>query len=237
MSERTQAFLTAFAGLEKAINSKFDEDGYKAFRTQIRELAKTNSLIRRYKEDIDLYADLRNVLVHNRFKGNYLAEPLPEITNQLRELASKLISPPRIIDSFSVEIREFSLNDSMKSVYTFLGDKDHSQVFYRNKVGRLGCLSARTLQRWAAHQVEIGLIDLETPIATVLQYSENLAEVSFVPRGAIVTDAQKYFGNLNSPFQVAVIVTENGKPTEKPLALVTAWDLGEIERLINGERA
>lgn len=236
MSERAQKFLHAFASLEDVVRSNFDEAGPTAFRERVRKLADNNSMIRRYKSDIDLFTELRNVLVHRRFEEKYLAEPLPEITEELMRITEKLLRPPLMVNHFRVGMREFSKLDTMKTVYTYLHDKDFSQIFLRNEERELLCLSARTMQRWTASQGDVGLVDLSTTIHKVLEYSENLDEVSFVPRTATVVDAQQYFGNKVAPFQVAVIATETGKSTEKPLALITAWDLGQIERVMSGDQ-
>lgn len=236
MSKRVQDFLDAFALLEDAVRSKFDAVGHRRFRTDVHTLAQTNPVVRRYEKDIEVFAEIRNVLVHRRVNGKHLAEPLQGTIRNLKRITERLRRPPLLVDHFKVKIREFSKEDTMKNVYTYLHDKDFSQVFLRNEVRELMCLSARTMQRWAASQGDVGLVDLNTTIDEVLTHSENLDELSFLPRNATVLDAQQYFGNKDAPFQVAVIATKSGKSTEKPLALITAWDLGQIERVMSGER-
>lgn len=78
-----------------------------------------------------------------------------------------ITTSPLAYDIFKANIREFTLTDKLKDVYAYLHDKDYSQVFYRDEHENLRVLSANTIQRWCAAQVELGLIDLETKIIDI----------------------------------------------------------------------
>ncbi len=237
MSELTERFLQLFTDAERLVAAAAQRPDSasqrESFMSNLRDAEKRDS---RFKADtgttLRACASLRNVLVHERYKARYLAEPRQELVDELQRLIDRLHNPPRVIQHFKCSIREFSEADAIGAVLRYTAEHDFSQVAVR-RAGRLELLSANTLQRWLAHHAAAAIIELDVTVADVLQYREpGATEIRFAPRECTLTDAQAAFAGGQSENLLSLVITERGRAEEKPLALVTPWDLGALAGLL-----
>ena len=220
-------FLKAFGSLETAMGLK--EDSYPpSFAKRLNALKGRNFWIRKNIESLVLLRELRNQIAHDLNSVHELITPGPASISLLEAAQAAIASPPLAVSRFRTEIREFSESESLSDVYIHLHDKDFSQVFFRAENSELCLLSANTMQRWSAAQVEEGLIDLATPISEVFAARETDCELAFMPRDVSIFEVQAYFAEEMNRQLIAVLVTENGKSTERPLACITHWDMAML---------
>jgi len=80
------AYLLKISGLDATVSHMFVVD----------RLGETNKFVRSYKEDLKLYARLRNAIVHNPFGSQIevIAEPHPVAVDKYRSLKEQLMNPP-----------------------------------------------------------------------------------------------------------------------------------------------
>lgn len=142
---------------------------------------------------------------------------------------------PRVIQHFRRRLREFAPDDPIIEVLAYTSANNFSQVAVRVD-GRLDLLSSNTIHRWLADQASVGLVDLGVRIRQVLSHREaECDELRFAPRGTTIDEALDFFHEGQSRKLVALIITENGRAEEKPLAFLTVWDLAEAARLLDGQ--
>ena len=106
-------------------------------------------------------------------------------------------------------------------------DEDFSQIVIEEK-GRVSLLTVEGVAKWLEQQADKDVITVAK-----VKVSDALAcdlPDTFVVMGPedTIYDAQQAFKNSiekNRPRLFAVIVTENGKRTGKPIGIVTPWDL------------
>lgn len=235
----TERFLTLFAeaeGLVAAAAGRSSTDtGKESFASNLREVDRRDGRFRRVSNVLRACASLRNVLVHERFESQYLAEPRLELVEQLQRIVDNLKNPPKVTQHFRNEIREFSPEDRIDEVLRYTATKDYSQVVVRCN-GTLDLLSANTIQRWLAHHADQLLVELDVPVAQVLSHREpDTEEIKFADRETTLVIALEYFYGGQADSLLALIITEKGKATEKPLAFVTPWDLGKLAHILEGK--
>lgn len=237
MTDQTQRFLTLFAEAERltadaAGRSSGDQNG---FSDNLRAAEQRDGRFRRIRDALRACASLRNVLVHERFESKYLAEPRRELVDQLERIVENLKNPPKVIQHFKNEVREFSPSDRMDSVLAFTAANEYSQVVVRVD-GKLDLLSANTIQRWLAHHAKQSLVDLDVPVSEVLSFREpRTIEIRFADRNTTLSAAQEHFYGGQADSLLALIITERGMAEEQVLAFVTPWDLGQLANILGGK--
>ena len=236
MSAQVVRFLDLFTELEQevaVIAGRRVRD--LSFADKLREAAAKDRRVRENMLFFEACRKLRNVLVHQRFNGRFVADPSPALVEELARTLRLLRDPPRVIQHFRREPREFSPDDPITEVLTYTSVNDFSQVVVRAE-GRLDLLSSNTIHRWLADQASVGLVDLGVQVRKVLSHREtDCDEMRFASRQTTVDEALNFFHEGQSRKIVALIITENGRAEEKPLAFLTVWDLAEAARLLDGQ--
>lgn len=226
-------FLALFADLEHEIAAIAGrQTQVQSFAENLREAVAKDRRVYAKRALLDACRELRNVLVHLRFQGGFVAEPSPEIVDALEQTLRMLQSTPQVVQHFRRELKEFCPEDLISDVLAYTSANNFSQVVVRED-GRLGLLSSNTIHRWLASQVSLGLVELAVPIRTVLSYRESdCDEIHFAPRHTTLEQALDLFRERQPRKIVALVITENGRAEQKPLAFLTVWDLAEAARLV-----
>ena len=232
MKDRARIFLDRFTEFEDEIAKIAKRDKSQSVTSNFKELCRHKPGFSRYQKDVSRIIDLRNMLVHRRDQqGNYLAEPTDAVIEILGGLIRLLSDPPLIRRHFQPEIREFSADDDVKSVLRYLTTRDFSQAIVRVD-GKLNVLSPNTFQRWIARHLDDGIMELTAKVSDMLAFQETGDEIGFLDRKTSVMDALDYFSDQANLHALVLVVTENGRPDQQVLGLVTHWDLGKINKMI-----
>src|SRR5262249_15616366 len=95
----------------------------------------------------------------------------------------------------------------------------------------LGLLTADTVARWLATRLEggIGILDEES-VEKVLRHQEKSRNYILMSRVGTVYDALEQFDkSFHSGESIdAIIMTDNGRPTEAPIGIVTVSDMPRL---------
>jgi hypothetical protein len=68
-------FLNASAPIEKHLRTIVDGERYVTFAALVDKASAGSAVVRRYRDDLREYGDLRNAIVHERSDGYPIAEP------------------------------------------------------------------------------------------------------------------------------------------------------------------
>src|SRR5690606_6060906 len=92
--KNSERFIVAYNRIEKVLSEKADGDEYTPFYRLIDKVKVTNSVVRKYEDDLRELGDLRNAIVHNRTDIDYvIAEPHDEIVERIELIEEKLSNP------------------------------------------------------------------------------------------------------------------------------------------------
>ena len=89
-------------------------------------------------------------------------------------------------------------------------------------------LTAETIARWVAHELSSGLGLLEeASLRAVLEFTEDAEHYAFLARVATAFDALAAFDDFaqQGKYLDAILITNSGKRDEKPLGIVTTFDI------------
>ena len=119
---------------------------------------------------------------------------------------------------------EQSLADAMRLVV----DMKFSQFPVMEGVRFTGLLTENGITRWLARKFvgTLSLVDFEDArVRDLLHEEEERVNVSHVSRDTTLAEARGMF--RSNGFLEAVLITQNGRKTERLLGLMSRWDLAQ----------
>jgi len=228
--DRTQQFLNRFNELEQFLRDETNSKREVPFGGLIGRSATKNAAVRPYERDLREFADLRNAIVHEHPRGHVIADITQEALDEFNAMVDRIMEPERVYPLFQTNISVYQEDDPLTDAVRDLWESGHSQVIVR--VDRmLTLLSSAGITRWLGSQVNGTAIDLAAAtVGDALTYEEE-GGIAFVSRYAPVLEARELFLSFptrRSQRLRAIVITENGKPTEAPLGIITPSDLVEL---------
>ena len=220
-----ERFINAFSVIEKTLNEITRRPRYIPFRMNARISARYNPIVKNYLEDICLFAELRNCIVHNR-DGNMeiVAEPSDDFTEKIEHIAKLLQKDHHVLSFATSPVITCDYGQPLK---------DALEIMNRGNIHKLPVYSEGkfkgmlTLQH-ILHQMMTNPEHLEK--VSDIPESMNKDRVVFVPQTARLEHIVKLFSDFSAADtrEPAIIVTENGELQEEPLGIITLHDLAKI---------
>ena len=178
-------------------------------------------------EFLRMAADLRNAIVHQKTEPHqHVAVPTVPVVERIELVLQRLANPVRVMPKFAKPVARVSVGDSLAQVLRTIATQNFSQFPVYDGDRFKGLLTENGITRWMATHVasKFSLIELEdVKIREVLRQEESRPNWRFVHRGMTIDEVRTFFAS--SELLEAVFVTESGKPTERPLGIVTRWDI------------
>ncbi len=227
-------FLDLWADIERYLRHKDTlSDRARGMDEVLDALRDRDSLVRRYYPALSAFRKLRNAISHDRYRdGDPIATPRVETVDSLRRIHGELLNPVRIGQCLrSQEVITATPDEPLRDALRKMAQHTYSQLpVYEN--GRyLFLLTTNAVARWLAAQINDAgeiLID-RVHVREVLEYVEPTENV--IHRARTVTVASiidEFRRGVDANSLVAVIVTENGQPTQSALGVVVRDDLAYL---------
>jgi predicted transcriptional regulator len=195
--------------------------------------AKENAAVRRFKDDLSEFGELRNAIVHERVSPDYLiAVPLRETVERIEEIERVLANPPTVYPMFRRDVVVFAPDDKMEEVFRAMRSTGYTQFpVYRDGVYQ-GLLTDGGIAAWVARliasQGDRAMSLSEIPVEEVLASQKNPQRARFVSRDTTLYEVEEMFRE-NSKAEKrqisAVLITHSGHPQEQLLGIVTPSDI------------
>ena len=225
------AFLTTFSSIEAWLRKQLSADRSVSFYQLVERAAEKNSSVRRYRDDLKEFADLRNAIVHERRDGRVIAEPNDRAVADFERICTALLNPPAVIPRFQRAVRTRHLHEHVGQAVSDMQTGSFSQLPILSDGKVLALLTSETVVRWLASELHNDLFSLsETKIEAVLPHTEDQEHYCFLPRHATLQDALSQFEDFTARGRDldAVLITQDGKPDQGLLGILTVYDLPEI---------
>ncbi len=228
MTKAFDDFLDAYAKAEKELRKRANARIGESLSGVIRDLAKRDKMVRRYEQDLLVFHKLRNVIVHERRDGQPIADPLPSAVKAFTRIAEILTTPPRI-ERFVGPLQTVGPDAAISEAAQSMSDSGYSQLPVVDNDKMIGLFTAETIARWYAANVENGKVDDGT-VREAMTHTEDNRHMRVIAKTTTVDEVIAGFeDSMASGYTVdAMIVTHSGKSTEKPLGIITAFDLPEL---------
>jgi predicted transcriptional regulator len=231
MNELVNRFISAFNKIEGHLRQIAGDEDYRPFSSLIRVASKSDPAVRRLKDDLLAYGDLRNVLLH-RFRDNtYLSTPVESVVRNIEQISDRLLAPPLLESAFLFQVVTAKSDDKVGAVANRMYQGDLSQVPVIRDSKISGLLTTETIARWMAATFEANGGILEDAIVDqVLPFADPSSKYLVVPRTMPVPNAIAAFEE-HQPNLDALIITANGRVTDSVLGIATVYDMPKLMSL------
>lgn len=184
--DRVEAFLAEFNQLHKAMQAKTGKQD--DFFSLLKRMEKTDSVIRRYKDELHLTRKLRNLLVHEKQTIAYdIAIPSEEALQALHDIRIKF-EYPETASTFEKKVYSFNINDSLFKLLEAVNryQISHFPIFDDHQLQ--GVMSHNGITHWIGHEYQQKIIDL-----TKVQLSDIVeAEDTYMHYDVIIPETPLY---------------------------------------------
>ena len=237
LSANSERFLNAFAVIENDMNRRIKSDRYISYAELVRRMAtldKSYHQMRRYLEE---FGDLRNAIVHERIDGEVIAEPHLKVVEQIEHIAQLLTQPERVKSSFLKKVNYLYDDLPLKQAVQTLDTWRHSKIPVSDrKMNFKGLLTTDAVTHFLVKA--IGQANCDFPdfsVDDVMKLDEKYRAVTFVSENAtllsVINEFESYLRQGKKLYEI--IITQNGSSNQKPLGIITTFDLPLIYDKIN----
>lgn len=228
---RVDAFLALFNEVDDLLRTEVGASRRDSMLSASRRFGRSRSWwMRRFHGRLETLNSMRNFLVHEHKKvRDYLAFPSDDAFETLREAKRTLASPSLAYDVATKPVRAVAPDDPIDAVLAIVKDEAITNFPVYEDDRLVGLLTSNGLTHWMAEVASVGdapYVDVATVGDVVEREEADPPNHVCVPRNVRVEDAAEAF--VGRPTLQAVIVTENGRPTEHPLGILTAWDVATL---------
>jgi predicted transcriptional regulator len=221
-----ERFLVAYNAVDHHLREQLRKDPTTSFSDLLREYA---ARYPRWKdrESLRIIGDLRNAVIHQREKSyEYLSVPLPSVVEALEQIRDQLISPETVYPKFGKPVISFQFKDQIQKVLKTIYEKEYSQFPVYNDNIFQGLITENGITRWLASESFNGVTKIELHdvyVRDLFRKEEQRMNSKFIRRTTSVLDAENFF--VQNSLLEALLITENGRPNEKILGIITRWDM------------
>jgi predicted transcriptional regulator len=192
--------------------------------------------LHRYPRRVDIellrsFAEIRNILVHQKTRlHRELAMPTPETVELIESISDRFTSPERVEARFCKVVQTIDAEATLLEAMRLIRRTDYTQFPVYQGREFAGLLTSHGITHWLS-QVDLEqqpcTILKQTRVQDVLSFEQERLDRNcrFVARDTAVDEILALF--QTQPDLEAVLVTEHGRKTEKPLGIVTQWDILE----------
>jgi len=198
----------------------------------LQKAKKKRGIIHENFERFRRFGHLRNALVHEKNKENfYIAVPHLELVEEIERLCEQLLRPPLALSIASQPVTTLPSKASITEVLRIIEQKSFSQIPIYDDDGFKGLLTEGGIAKWFSQNIKGGLVSVKGHTAADILPLEKAHNVHFISRNQTIYDLEDVFEdyyNHNKKLE-AILITESGAKTQKPIGIVTAWDLVRID--------
>lgn len=225
MEKNSDRFITAFNRIDKAIDMELENSRGIGFSKAVRILTKYNAIVRRYKDDLLEFAELRNAIVHNRLDTvQVIAEPHDSIVEQIEQIENEITKPKLVIPQFEKQVHSFQIKDSLTNLLNTIDKRGFSKFPIYNEKEFRGLVTESGITKWLAKNKDASIMN--TSIEEIMSYQKD-DNYQFIAKDTTVYHAIEEFKDRvgNGSRMDALLITNSGHVNEELLGIITAFDV------------
>lgn len=225
--ENTEIFRRKFLEFENLVIHEEDNDEKLSkklaeFRSKHREPYYSQ------RDFIDFCRECRNRLSHNGYENDFIFYG-DKMLEKFDEIIEEIKHPYKVYDKATKNVYSAYLNDKVRDVMLEMMNKSytHIPIYDNNKM--IGIFSENTLFDYL-YKNKIIEVDDNTTFNDVIDFIsiDNSKEViKFVAKNELYDDVcMEFIKEFKKGSKLScVLVTQNGKSSEKVIGILTSWDI------------
>lgn len=232
-----ERFLESFNAIENFLRRNQEARNFVSYFNLLDDASDENVVVRQYREQLRLFGNLRNAIIHSEKKqGKPVADPREDIVAEIEKIAGFLMHPPLVCDHFLSEVYSVSPEENVVPVLQKMVEKDYSQAPIVKEGYILGLINYEAMARWMAKLTatpEPLKLFRESSIQDVINGITRLKNYRIIKKTTDFVTAREYFvESLGNPHPAeALLITETGRRDEPILGIITISE--DLEKIID----
>jgi predicted transcriptional regulator len=235
MDDNSSKFLETFNVVEDWLRRQMNAPPGEDFHEVVNRVAEKHIGVKRHAYLLKKLGRLRNLVVHEYSRDKAMAVPTPYTVERITAIRDELLSPPLLYSVCTRPVVACGSSDPVGKAAKAMRDGSYSQLPIYDGSAFVGLLTAETVARWVAGNLADGqeLME-EEKVVDVLRHQEDPENHAFLGRTSTVLDGLAAFDAFlhRGKRLEAVLLTENGLPTEQPLGIVTVHNIPRLRQAI-----
>lgn len=233
VARNSDRFIVSYNRIDQLMKDLIGTNEHMAFFRLIDFAKKKNAIIRRYEADLREYGDLRNAIIHHRTSLEFaIAEPHDEVVAKMEGIEGALAKPITVAQMFRTNVTIFQETDSLSYALKVIKDKKYNQFpVYIGKTFK-GLITPVGITMWMASKVDSESFSRKrTMLSEILAHESNRDNHRFIHAQTSVFEAVEIFKSsvLRGRRLEALLITEDGKASDKLIGIVTPMSLLKVE--------
>lgn len=229
-------FITCYNNIDQSLKMQGKLKKSVSYTEAVRRMAKVNSLVRKYEEDLIDYGRLRNAIVHSSDPGRVIAEPHSDVVEKYEGIARVICSPPLAIKTIAnqvigrvecttklKDVIEYSYKTGFSNLPIF---KDKMLVGVANGQKILDVIGKKLYQKQ-----DISEYIENTEIQDVIKEFNNETYYAIASEKVTLEEILNMFTENRK--LLVVLLTKTGNLFENPIGIITTADVMEINRVLD----
>jgi len=236
LESRAKRFINCYNQIDQALRMQGDISKSISYTEVIRKASRTNAIVKKYEDALIDYGRLRNAIVHSADNTQVIAEPNQDVVDEFEKICSLICTPPLAVDTIcNKNFASLQSSEILKDVVEYIYQSGYSSIpIYRDSM-LIGVANAtkitRLLGKKIYQKVDINKYLEETTMEVALK---ELIEDNYYTIANEKTTLDKIMQLFAENRKLLLIViTKNGTLLEKPIGIVTAGDIMEINKILD----
>ena len=208
-----ERFLNAYAQCEKKLAELAEQPKYIPFSQLVARCANRSRVIAINQQSLREYNE-----------KEIIAEPCDSVTEDIERIAKLLTEPHDILKYASMPVKTVHIDTSIRDAFQLMQEMDTSKIPVYKGQNFVGMITLDEIAKVAMQ----GRTD-NTVVSDIISSAKN-ARVVFTSKSNNVDVVLRYFDKARDEgiTLLAILITESGKPSEKPIGIITTADLPNI---------
>ncbi len=228
--QRAERFLVAFNAIDRELRGRLGLDRNNSFRSVVDRYASEKPWWRRDAESLRAFAELRNVVVHERFERfKYISIPAPDVVKEIEAIRDRLVKPKTVQQVAGRDVFTIDSQATLTEFLRLVEQERINQVPVYSQGTFQGLVTSKGVLRWLAESVgqNGARVDLDTLVVReLLRLEGSRHNCDFVARDLPVDEASFMFAR--NPQLEALLVTEHGKREQGLIGIMTQRDASHL---------
>jgi predicted transcriptional regulator len=219
-------FIHEFNNLESYLKELYKIEKHVSFYDLIDKTKYKSSVIRNFESLLKSAGTLRNAIVHGKeYPYKLIAEPNEEFVEEFIRINNAIQKPKLVSNLGSNNFHIYKIEDKLEDALRDMHENDYSQIVYESN-SRYAIITREGISKWLEANFTNDIVSLkEITLKAISKYEEE-SNWCYISRNTDIYEAKEKFADAQRKIQ-AIIVTQNGKNNEKPLSIITHWDIRE----------
>jgi len=235
-------FLALFNSVDKYFDKVLSQDKFLPFNEKVKRIIEwkyyISWFVKLHQYQLRYFGELRNFITHGiKIENRSMVIPSEHAIAKMKQLKQWILRPPFCGEVFRKKVYSCNINDLLLNILPLMKDNYYTHVpVYDNFNRFVGVLTSESVLFWLAENFDDRCKKIcmnEVKISNV-PIKFNSSDYMFVSKNTNIYEVDRIFSERK--FQKkklgAIFITENGKPNEEIIWVITSSDIAIIDSYI-----